>query len=262
LKGIATMASETEDEALNTMFPKAFCVAALGELSTWTSVQSVGAAARMLEQRLSPDDRPAPTLLMPFNDLLNFEWIFGQLLTWFIEGYRIPIAKVSLARDLDPQLHDLTAITLENLRFRPTIYSAPPGQMPGVPNDKRVFVIQDDVATIEVVQAPLRCLMDMLTIAYDAASKSYQLRRDAKEKTGGAPTIFHRHYADSRLFAVVEALSFCALGMEIGPHWGAPGAQHLVNNYRAINVQAKPPFNTQVLDVASKAMEDMLDGLR
>lgn len=251
----------TEDETLNAWFPEAACVAALGELSVWTSVQSIGAAARMLEQRTSPNDQPSQILLMPFDDLLNFEWIFVQLLAWFIEGYRIPLSKISVARALDHQLQDHTAITLENLRFKPSIHSAPPGGVPGTPSDQKVLVIQDHVATIEVVQAPLRCLMDMLTMAYDFALKSHHLRRDALEKTGGAPTIFHRHYADSRLFAVVEALSFSALGMEIGPHWGEAGTQNIIMDYRAINVQVVPPVNTQVLDVASRAMEKMLDGL-
>jgi hypothetical protein len=64
--------------------------------------------------------------------------------------------------------------------------------------------------------------MDMLTMAYDAASGSYKIRKESKEKTGGAPTIFHRPFGDSRLFAVVDALSFSAMGMEIGPYWGTP----------------------------------------
>lgn len=175
--------------------------------------------------------------------------------------YRIPIAKISVARTLDYQLQDQTASTLKNLRFQPTIHSAPPSRVPGIPSHQKVFVIQDHVATIEVVQAPLRCLMDMLMMAYDSASKSHQLRRDAMEKGGGAPTIFHRPYADSRLFAVVEAFSFGALGMEIGPHWGGAGTQNIVTDYCAINVQAVPPVNTQILDVASKTMEKMLNEL-
>jgi hypothetical protein len=253
---------EIEDKALHSLFPEALSVAALGELNAWTSVQSIGAAARMLEQRSSPCDQPAQILLMPFDDLLNFEWIFIQLISWFIEGYRVPSAKVSLALALEPQIQDKTATTIENLRFRPTIRSASPGVVQGVPKDQRVFVIQDDAPTIEVVQAPLRCLMDILTIAYKGAYSGHQLRREAKEKTGGAPTIFHRHYADSRLFATVEALSFSALGMEIGPHWGVSGTSNIVNDYRAINVQTVPPVNAQFLDFASKTMENTLDRLR
>ena len=216
----------------------------------------------MLEQRALPGDEPAPSLLMPFDDLLNFKEIFGQLLDWFIEGYRIPPAKMSLARALDPAIQDGTAAALERLRFQPTIRSFAPGVLDGVPEGQRVFVIQDDVATIEVVQAPLRCLMDMLKFAYDAASASYVIRRESKEKTGGAPTIFHRAFWDSRLFSVVEALSFAAMGMEIGPFWGAPAKVEVVVDYRAVNVQAIPPIAPQVLDSARVAMKGVLDGLR
>jgi hypothetical protein len=216
----------------------------------------------MLEQRTLAGDEPAPSLLMPFDDLLNFDWIFGQLLDWFIEGYRVPSAKVSLARSLDSAIQDQTAIALESLRFRPTVHSIAPGRVEGVPDTQRVIVIQDDVATIEVVQAPLRCLMDMLTIAYDAASGSYKIRKESKQQTGGAPTIFHRPFGDSRLLAVVEALSFSAMGMEIGPYWGTPPTVEVVVDYRAVNVQARPPFSAQFLDVAGHSMKRMLDGLR
>ena len=256
------MAKRTEDLALNALLPRAACVDALAELSAWTSVQSIGAAARMLEQRALPGDEPAPSLLMPFDDLLNFKEIFGQLLDWFIEGYRVPLAKVSLARALDSAIQDGTATAFESLRFQPRIRSFAPGVLDGVPENQRVFVIQDDVATIEVVQAPLRCLMDMLTMAYEAASGSYVMRRESKEKTGGAPTIFHRTFGDSRLFAVVDALSFAVMGMEIGPYWGAPAKVEFVTDYRAVNVQAIPPIGAQVLDGARVAMKGMLDGLR
>lgn len=256
------MAKKTEGTALNALFPRAACVDALGELSAWTSVQSVGAAARMLEQRSQPGDEPAPILIMPFDDLLNFEEIFCWLLDWFIEGYRVPSAKVSLARSLDPFILDGTATLLERLRFQPTIRSFAPGVIAGVPKNQRAFVIQDDVATIEVVQDPLRCLMDMLKVAYDATSASYVIRRESKETTGGVPTIFHRAIWDSRLFSVVEALSFAAMGMEIGPYWGTPAKVEFVFDYRAVNVQTTPPIGAHVLDGAKVAMKEMLDGLR
>jgi hypothetical protein len=256
------MVKNLSKESSDTLFPRKVCAAALGELSAWTSVQAILAATRIIEGREAPGDQPSTVLLMPFEDVLNFESVFMQLVDWFIESYRVPIPKLALARSVDPQIRNESFAFLEALRVRPTIRSAAPGLVAGLPPNQRVLIIEDHAATIEVIQGPLRCLMGIALDAYATPASMHHLRVEAKRTTGGAPTIFHQPYADSRLFGVIEALCFYLLGLEVGLRWGAPGTKDLDLSYRAVNVCAVPPIDPQLLDIANNQMRVILDGIR
>jgi hypothetical protein len=245
------------------LFPKDDCVAAVGELSAWTSVQTILAAARHIEGRPAPKDGLEPYLVIPFDDHAGaFESIISQAMEWLITGYRVPKPKIALARSLDGQISDETATALADRRFRPDIDRAPPGALSAVPAEKSALIIRDDPVVIEMIQAPLICMMDMLQRFNDTAKRMRLIQKKQEETTGGAPTIYHRPYADSRLSAVLEALCFYLWGLDFGPVWGEAGHSNIDLSYRAVNVHGVPPIDGRFLDVARRSMVQMLDSLR
>lgn len=252
----------SDTSAGSTFFPEDICASALGELRAWTSVQAVLAAARMIEGRPLEEDQPATTIILPFEDQLNFDHIFSALIGWLIKSYYVPPAKIALARSVDPLICDKTVALLEALRFRPTIKLSAVGAITGLLPNQRAIIVEDQVETIEVMQAPLRCFMQVLFNGYSTASSMRGIRVESKEQTGGAPTIFHRPYSDSRFSAVVEALCFYLLGLEIGPMWSDNGKQNVDVAYRSVNVQGPLPIDERMFDIAFTSMKGMLDGLR
>src|SRR4051794_30605417 len=185
------------------LFPPERCVAVAAELNAWTSVQSILAAARHLEGRSLPADQIDSRLIMPMRHGRLFEAVFLRAVSWMIKGYVTPRAKIVLARTLDPMITDEIAERLYTARFSPTISSAPlvafDSSAPPPPDGPNAFVLEDEPFVIEMLQAPLQCLMGILTFGYESAERIHKVRVEAKAKTGTAPTIFHRPYADSRL---------------------------------------------------------------
>lgn len=241
------------------IFPKARSAEILGELSAWTSVADVMVAARILEARTVPGDQPESLLLMPLEHAEPaFEKIFVILLGYLIEGYVLPPQKVAVCRALDPQITAATETALQSLRFRPTVQV---GRAPEI-NDKKVICIQDQPATIELIQAPLKCLMGLYLDKYEFTKPLCDLAAKAEVMTGGRPTFFHRPYADSCLPSFIEAACFYALGLEVGTRFASPGQANIDTAYRAVNVQTLPPADPAVLGIAMQAAQRMLDGLR
>lgn len=238
----------TEDSNdFNKLFPEDFCISTIAELNSWTSVQTIASAARIIENRCIEDDDPQSLLIMPIDERLNFEWVFTKVLVWLIKGYKPPKNKVDFSRVLDVEIKDETIKKIKNLRFNPKIASQSCQESNG--DVKKYFLIQDKAEVIELVSFPLRALMDVLFMGFDAAWGGYQIRKESHKRTGSSPTIYHTPYADSRLFSVIEALCFAALGMEITVNFGREKMQ-IVNNYRSVNIQAKPPFNKELINSA------------
>jgi hypothetical protein len=240
------------------LFPKARSAEILGELSAWTSVADVMVAARILEARTVPGDQPESLLLMPLEHAEPvFEQIFTILLGYLIDGYAVPSQKVAVCRAMDPQITEATGTALQSLRFRPTVQV---GRVPRM-HDKRAFFIQDQPAAIELIQAPLKCLMGLYLDKYEY-TKPWRDMIAEGEETGGRPTIFHRPYADACLPSFIEAVCFYALGLEVGSRFASPGQANFDTAYRAVNVQTLPPVDPAVLGAAFQAGQRMLDELR
>lgn len=241
------------------LFPASRSAEILGELSAWTSIADIMVAARILEGRTAPGDQPESVLLMPFEHAEPaFEQIFTVLLGFLMQGYVVPAQKVAVCRVLDPQITERTVAALQSLRFAPTVRT---GRVAEVPN-KRVCVIQDQPAVIEVVRAPLNCLMGLYLDKYEFTKPLRDMVIEAGEKTGGRPTIFHRPYADACLPSFIEAACFYGLGLEVGTRFAKPGQANIDTAYRAVNVQTVPPLEPGVLGVAFEAYRRMLDDLR
>lgn len=241
------------------LFPKARSAEILGELSAWTSVADVMVAARILEARTVPGDQPESLLLMPLEHAdPTFEQIFAILLGYLIHGYVVPSQKVAVCRALDPQVTEETGIALQSLRFRPTIQV---GRIPSM-HDKQAFFIQDQPAVIELIRAPLNCLMSLYLDKYEYTKQLRDIVAEAEETTGGRPTIFHKPYADACLPSFIEAGCFYALGLDVGTRFASPGSANIDTAYRAVNVQMLPPVNPALIGVAMQASQRMLDELR
>ncbi|MFJ9452208.1 hypothetical protein [Herbaspirillum sp. NPDC101397] len=245
----------TSDE----LFPKVRSTEILGELSAWTSVADVMVAARILEERTIPGDEPKSLLLMPLEHAEpEFEQIFAILLGYLIDGYVVPSQKVAVCRALDPQITETTGAALQSLRFNPTVHV---GRVPQLP-DKRAFFIQDQPAAIELIRAPLNCLMGLYVDKYEYTKRSRDIAAEAEAKTGGRPTIFHRPYSDACLPSFIEAGCFYAFGFEVGTQFASPDRASIDNAYRAVNVQTLPPVDPALLKIAIQASQRKLDALR
>ena len=103
--------------------------------------------------------------------------------------------------------------------------------------------------------------MVILTKSYDNAHKMRDLKKQSLETSGGAPSIYHRPYADSQMPAILDALCFYGFGMDFGPSWSMHGRSGMVQAYRAVNVQARPPVEISELDVARTFTAKMLESL-
>ena len=240
-------------------FPKARSAEILGELSAWTSVADVMVAARILEERTVPGDQPDSLLLMPLeHEEPEFAQIFAILLKHLISGYVVPPQKVAVSRALDPQITEATAADLQSLRFRPTVQVGRISSIGG----KLAFRIQDQPAMIELIRAPLICLMGIYVDKYEFAKTLHGIVTRAEEKTGGRPKIFHKPYADACLPSFVEAACFYAFGFDVGTQFASPGQSNIDTAYRAVNVQTLPPVDPAVLGAATQAGQRMLDALR
>ena len=241
------------------LFPKARSAEILGELSAWTSVADVMVAARIIEARTLPGDEPESFLVMPLEHTdPKFEQIFAIFLGYLIDGYVVPSQKVAVCRTLDPQVTEATGIALQALRFRPTVRV---GRVPSM-HDKRAFIIQDQPAVIELIRAPLNCLMDLYLDKYEFTKQLCDMVAEAEKTMGGRPTIFHRPYADACLPSFIEAGCFYALGLEVGTRFASPVRANIDTAYRAVNVQMIPPVDPDLIGVAMQASQRMLDELR
>lgn len=241
------------------LFPEARSAEILGELSAWTSVADIMVAARILEARTIPGDQPDNLLLMPLEHAEPaFEQIFTILLGYLMTGYVVPSQKVAVCLALDPQITEATSTALLSLRFRPTVHL---GRIPGM-QDKQALFIHDQPAVIEVIRAPLICLMSLYLDKYEFTKSFHDMAAKVKEKTGGKPVIFHRPYADACLPSYIEAACFYALGLEVGTRFALPGRSNIDHAYRAVNVQTQPPLDPAVLELAIKEGQRLLDALR
>lgn len=253
---------EPEEEHI---FPHDLCVSVLKELNAWTSVKAILAAGRDLEDRGLPEDQMEGRLVMPMPHGPLFEAVFLRAISWMVESYRVPDPKILFARTLDSAMADKTLARLRAVRFNPTITSVPLAAFDGdaaqPPTGANAFLVDDEPFVIELVQGPLNCLMDILTFSFGSAEGAHNLQVEARKKTGGSPTIFHRPYADSRLYAMLEALCYYAHGLSIGPFEARDGITEIDVSYRAVNLLCRPPVDAHLASVARNTMEEMLRDL-
>lgn len=241
------------------LFPKEISAKILGELSAWTSVSDITVAARILESRTVPGDQPEGLLLMPLeHNEPAFEQIFLILLGYLMAGYAVPSQKIVVCCALDPQITEATVTELHSLHFKPTVKV---GKIPGM-NDKQIVLIQDQPAEIELIRAPLNCLMDIYLDKYEFTNRLCNIVAKHEGKTEGRPTIFHRPYADACLPSFIEAACFFSLGLDVGTRFASPGEKNIDRAYRAVNVQMVPPLDLDMLRIAKQDGQRMLDELR
>jgi hypothetical protein len=252
------------EEAYEVLFPRTECEAAAGELSAWTTVQDIAAAARFLAGEPAPGDMFDRRLAIPFADDDVLERIIIEVMGWLIAAYRVPEAKIELAQLIEPRLTEGLRRQIAAIAFHSSVKVAPSGAImnfaPALAEDPgdRYFLVEDDPCVIELVQNPLRAMMSLIRSTYHTARYLRETKVQAAA-TGSPPMIFHRPYADSRLPAVVEALAFYACGLDIGPRWAT--GMEFDFSYKAVNVHGAPPFDATLLQGARDLTSSMLDSL-
>ncbi|MCU1286293.1 MAG: hypothetical protein JWO13_2643 [Acidobacteriales bacterium] len=257
---MATQISEKE------IFPEEHCRTCFSELGYWTSLEHILAAARLIENRPLATDGPSEKLLVPLVDSDLFEFVAVKCLELLIVSYRVPSVKISLARILDPEITEQTVEKLRGLRWKPTIRNVKKGSLMQTAPDlaiedcQRCFLIEDSVESIELIQNPVRCLIDMMSRTWQIVPHLQSLEDVSKPKVV-RPNIFHQPYTDGPLIALVEAMFFYSCGLTIGPV-GSRSNSAINLGFRCVDVIAKPPVDTRLIDVAHKALESMFEQLR
>ncbi len=250
------------------LFPADFCRATLAELNAWTTVADVAAAARCLADAPKPSDCFDRRLILPFPDDDAFEAVVIKAIAWFIDAFRTPTAKISLAALEELALTAERACELASLRFQPNGQIGPPGAItaiaPGLKEylNGRFLLLEDEPHVIEVVQAPLRCLMALIHKCAEDAQRAAKIKKGAREKSGGKPLIYHKSYADSPLPAVIEAMCFFVYRLDFGPVFSKAGDSNVEYGYRAINMLCAPPIDRRFIDIVADMNRKMLDDLR
>jgi hypothetical protein len=247
-------------------FPEDECLKVVAELSIWTSVDDCLAAARWLEERSLPEDTLSEKLVVPYPDDPEFEVVFVQCIQWLIRSFRVPESKVQLAALLDRKITPQTCTTLMEARFAPDIDQGPPGAIEllfpslAAHRNERFFVVKDSPHVIELVQNPLRCLLNLINRAWPTATEMRAIREKSVRESGAAPTIFHQPYTDGPLFALIEAVAFYVQGLEIGPN-ALTEADGINRGYRSSEVIGRPPLDPRLFDIAQKVTQEMFKSL-
>lgn len=254
------------EEHWRARFPEDECLEVVSELSSWTSVDDCLVAARWIEKRSLAEDAPSESLVVPFLDDQEFEVVLVQCLEWLIRSYRVPASKVRLAALVDREITPETRTELSEARFSPDVDKGPPGTItmlfPALADHsgERFLVIKDSPHVIELIQNPIRCLMDLINRAWSTATRMRAVREKSVRESGGAPTIFHQPYSDGPLFALIEALSFYVQGLAIGPN-ALPEKGGVNRGYRSFEVVGRPPVDPRLFDVAQKMTREMFKSL-
>jgi hypothetical protein len=261
------MTSSSSSVPFEAIFPEAQCIVAMQELSAWTSVQDIAAAARCLANAPAPNDNFVTQLFLPFADDAILQHVAIKAIDWFIKGYRAPAPKLHIAALDEPLLDVARQQILGQTRFEPTITIARPNiaasRLPNVPRcaSDGLMIVEDEPHVIEMVQGPLRCLMGLVIEGFEIARKGHMLKKVSLQTSESPLTIFHHPHADSPLKGVLEALSFYALGLDFGPRWCGQGETDIEVAYRAVNVRATPPVDSKMFDAAKAAAASILSPL-
>lgn len=255
-----------DEEHFRDCFPENECLAVIAELSVWTSVGDCLTAARWIEGRSRAEDGLSRTLVIPYPDDSQYEAVLVQCLDWLIRTFRVPKMKIRIASLMDPEIVPSTWTTLSNARFAPDVKMGPAGAIgeffPSLASHmaERFLVVEDDPSIIELVQNPIRCLVDLINRVWPTATRMRALREESSRETGGAPTIFYQPYTDGPLFALIEGLAFYAQGLVIGPN--ATPDTHGVNfGYRSFQVVGRPPVDSRLFEIAQKMEKEMFRSL-
>ena len=258
--------AESSADVRNLYFPEEHCRSCFSELSLWTSVGDCLAAARFIEKRPLKRDNFDSRLVTPFIDDEGFHLVFTQCMDWLISTYQAPETKLKLAHLMDPSIKPKTLQILLDARFKPNVSAGPAGTIarvaPGLAHlvDSRYFLVEDKPYVIELVQNPIRCIMNVMSRAWPTAQRMFKMMQDSVKETGKPPTVFHQPYTDGPLFALVEALVFYVHGLSLGPI-GFEHASGLNFGYRSVEIIARPPVDTKQMEIAQEMHERMFQSL-
>lgn len=247
-------------------FSDAILQKVFAEFSAWTSVRDILKAARLLEDRLLAGESPSPYIVLAFPDNEIFQDTLAVSLKYLIPSYRCPLPKILIAAREDPSITSATRKTLEKTRFDPKIHTGQPDQlsrfMPDAPSGKllRFFVIEDAPHVLELIWKPVQVWRSMLVSYLDQAWELKKLIAEALSKTGGAPLIFHKPHADSRLPAMLEAIAYYVFGHDIG--FQSASGTEIENAFRCVMVRGQPPFDDRILQAARDVQVSQLEQLR
>ncbi|WP_263351352.1 hypothetical protein [Acidicapsa acidisoli] len=255
-----------EERSEEEYFPIDHCERLFSELSLWTSVQDCLAAARCLEKRPTRDDVFSPKLIVPFLDSDLFQAVLSKCIGWLIPTYRVPEAKIRISALQAPEIKESTLQTLRDLRWRANISMGAAGTItqiaPGLSqfSDKRFFVVEDEPHVIEVIQNPIRCILDLISRFWPTASKMRKLIDETKDGSEG-PVIFHQPYTDGSMAALVEALVFYAHRLELGPRYSEVANNAINRGYRSVEVVGHPPIDAKFIEIGQESAERMFESI-
>ncbi len=255
------------DTEFNALFPRDQLLQTFAELGSWTRVSDLLKAGRILEDRLLGDEAPTGHLILTFPDDDVIEFVLIRMLDLLFHSYRCPHTKVLLAAREDPMILASTCQTIENSVLNVTVKVGKPESLhhyhPSAPEHPRLrfFHIEDQPHMLELASAPMRVLR-LMTVGYmENALRLAKLKREAKEKTGGAPIIFHRHNADSRLPAVLDAIAFYVCAHDIGYTRTVAGVD-IDAGYRHVALVGVPPFDERAITSAKECQAIQFNTIR
>src|ERR1700733_12363859 len=198
---------EKEDSS-ERYFPSNHCERCFAEFCIWTSVQDCLAAARYLQGCPESGDTFDRRLIVPFLDSNAFQAVCIKCFAWLIPAFRVPESKIQMATQMAPKIENSTIQILRDARFSPDISLGAVGSIrrfaPALSHldDQRFFLIEDEPHIIELIQNPLRCLLDLINRFWPTAARMREMIAKYSDGSKG-PTVFHQPYADGSLAALV-----------------------------------------------------------
>lgn len=251
----------------NVLFPEDQCVEIFKELNSRVSLYKVDCSARIISREpTSEDDPPSRLLLLPTLEDQEYKNCFLQCLFWFSKSFRVPDEKIALAKSFNRKFDPAVFERLGNLIFHPKIDNLSEeekrtlGVLDSPMSSYFIWRIEDEPEVIELVQTPLRVLLDIISSMYPEVHKVAEF---VTQKESGAsprkPNVFHRPYSDSPFAALVEATHFFFNNLSFGPI-RASSDWAVENGYRAVNIIAKPPLAMDVIEIHRGFAQKYLEG--
>ncbi len=252
----AFVGKEKEDTSEH-YFLDDLCKNRFSELSMWTSVLDCLSAARYLEGRPEPEDRFDRQLIVPFIDNDTFEAVCLKCLAWLVPTFRVPESKIHMATLIDPKVKNSTVQILRNVRFNPTISRGAAGMIEHL-HGKRLLLVQDEPHIIELVQNPIRCMLDLINRFWPMASNIREMIVKARERDGSTgPPVFHQPYTDGSLAALIDAVLFYVHGLDLGPRYSQTSQGGINRGFRSFEVVGHPPVDPRLFETAQEMTERM-----
>lgn len=217
---------------------------ALSELHSWTQIEDVLAACRIIEGRALPSDDPSHLLKLrfPLDQELSTAWKF--LIDCFLANYKCPNAKIGMACRLDPRIREDTVEKIVG-------GDIPVLLVPEIQDASAIFqkesswadaYVQGPEWLIQLVINPLRCLNELILTM---AAQMGPIRARELQKH-----IFHQSNMDGALAYTVEQRLFQATGFLSGAQRRNPGQSGVYNGFRFCAVLGPPPLDPVDVEAA------------